>query len=134
MTQQRAILVVDDDPDILKTLCVVLERNGYAVKSAASGREARKVLESWRPDLVILDIIMETDMEGLEVAKDIRNNPGLAGIPIFMLTSFLEKLRWEGAEKFPGLFGEEWPAQWLFEKPLDTKKLLLKIQAVLTEQ
>ena len=133
MTQPRAILVVDDDPDIRKTLSMVLERNGYAVKAAASGREARSVLASWRPDLVILDIIMETDMEGFEVAKEIRLNPGLAGIPIFMLTSFLEKLRLEGAEKFQGLFGDDWPAQWLFEKPVDTKKLLRKIQVVLAE-
>jgi hypothetical protein len=50
------------------------------------------------------------------------------------LTSFLEKVRGEGPDKFQHILGEEWPAKWLFEKPVDSKKLVEKIKAILSER
>ena len=48
-----------------------------------------------------------------------------------MLTSFLEKVRAEGPDQFQHILGEEWPAKWLFQKPVDNKKLLEKIKGIL---
>jgi hypothetical protein len=49
------------------------------------------------------------------------------------LTSFLEKVRQDGPDQFQHILGEAWPAKWFFEKPVDTKKLLAKIEGILTE-
>ena len=132
MTRKNEILVVDDDPDFSDTLRIILEHNGYVVRTANDGSEALRVLEAWRPDLIIMDLIMSTDTEGFDVACLLRDNPEFANVPIIMVTCFLEKVRTEGPENFQKILGEEWPADWLFEKPVDTVKLLDKIGRILS--
>ena len=131
MNIKREILVVDDDPDIRCVLDEILQSHGYVVHTARNGDEALKLIEGRLPDLIILDIMMTTDTEGFDVAVQIKSNPASAKMPIIMLTSFLEKIRREGPEHFENILGEEWPATWLFEKPVDFKKLLAKIEDVL---
>jgi len=125
------ILLVDDDPDIRDSLRIVLEKEGYTVRTAANGTQARKELEKQRPDLLILDIMMATDTEGFDLAFDLRERPEYEGMPIVLLTSFLDKVREDGPDQFQHILGEEWPAKWLFEKPVDTKRLLAKISGIL---
>ena len=131
MTCKGEILVVDDDSDIRRTLRVVLEKNGYVVRTAENGSNAREILKEWRPDLILMDLMMATDTEGFDMACMLRDNPSFANVPIIMITCFLDKVRMEGPGKFQKILGEEWPADWLFEKPVDTKKLLEKIRDIL---
>jgi DNA-binding response OmpR family regulator len=131
MTRKSEILVVDDDSDIRLTMRLLLERNGYAVRTANNGKEALSLLESWVPDLIILDVVMTTDSEGFDMACMLRYDPRFANVPIIMVTCFLQKVRSEGPERFQKILGEEWPADWLFEKPVDSKKLLDKIKGIL---
>ena len=131
MTRKSEILVVDDDSDIRFTMRVLLERNGYAVRTAKNGKEALSTLESWVPDLIVLDLVMTTDVEGFDLACMLRDNPKFAKVPILMVTCFLEKVRTEGPQRFQKILGEEWPADWLFEKPVDSKKLLDKMKSIL---
>ncbi|RJP65909.1 MAG: response regulator [Candidatus Abyssobacteria bacterium SURF_17] len=131
MTRKGEIFVVDDDSDMRRILRDVLEKNGYAVQTAKNGSEAREMLKEWRPDLILMDLMMATDTEGFDVACMLRNNPEFANTPIIMITCFLDKVRMEGPGNFQRILGEEWPADWLFEKPVDTKKLLEKIQGIL---
>jgi len=133
MSIKGEILVVDDDADIRDSLQLILERDGYAVRSAANGSQARDLLAEWQPDLVILDVMMDTDTEGFDVAHELRAGGTLAETPIILLTSFLEKVRETGPEQFQTILGEPWPARWLFEKPIDSAKLLAKIEAILAE-
>jgi DNA-binding response OmpR family regulator len=125
------ILLVDDDPDIRDSLRIVLEKEGYTVRTASNGTQAREELEKQRPDLLILDIMMATDTEGFDLAFDLRELPEYEGMPIVLLTSFLDKVREDGPDQFQHILGEEWPAKWLFEKPVDTKRLLKKISGIL---
>jgi len=133
MATNGEILLVDDDRDIRDSIQIILEKNGYSVRAAANGREALEALKKKQPDLMILDIMMTTDTEGFDLAYELKGNPRFEGLPIILLTSFLEKVRGEGPDKFQHILGEEWPAKWLFEKPVDSKKLLDKIKAILTE-
>ena len=133
MNERTEILVVDDDPDIVDSLRIILESNQYEVRTAANGREAMKALEDHMPDLMILDIMMATDTEGFDLAYKLREDAEFKGIPILILTSFLDKVRQEGPGKFEYILGEQWPAHWLFEKPVDSKKLLAKIEAILSK-
>jgi CheY-like chemotaxis protein len=130
MTSKGLILVVDDDPDIVATSRIILESNGYEVQAASSGKEALELLSRCKPDLMLLDVMMASDTEGFELAFKLKEDPEFRELPIIMLTAFLEKVRTEGPGPFQFILGEQWPVEWLFEKPLDTKKLLAKIEAI----
>ncbi len=134
MKKNAVILVVDDDQDIRDSLNVVLKGHNYIVHTASNGKEAIETLKAQKPDLMILDIMMATDTEGFDLAYDLRENSEFKNLPIIMLTSFLEKVREEGPGDFAYILGEQWPAQWLLEKPVDTKKLLEKIKDILRER
>ena len=134
MREKTSILVVDDDPDIRDAITIILKSHDYTVHTASNGKEAVKALEENKPDLMILDIMMATDTEGFDLAYDLRERPEFKNLPIIMLTSFLEKVRQEGPGEFAYILGEQWPAQWLLEKPLDPKKLLNKIEEILKER
>jgi CheY-like chemotaxis protein len=131
MATRGEILLVDDDPDIRDSLRIILEKNGYSVRTAANGDEALAALKAKRPALMILDVMMTTETEGFDLAYELKNKPGLKDLPIVLLTSFLEKVRQEGPDQFQHIMGETWPARWLFEKPVDTKKLIAKIEGIL---
>jgi two-component system alkaline phosphatase synthesis response regulator PhoP len=131
MATKGQILLVDDDPDFRDSLQIILENHGYTVRTAANGTEALEALKAKRPDLMILDVMMATDTEGFDLAYELKKRPGFKDLPIILLTSFLEKVRKEGPDKFQHIMGEEWPAKWLFEKPVDTKKLIAKIEGIL---
>jgi two-component system phosphate regulon response regulator PhoB/two-component system alkaline phosphatase synthesis response regulator PhoP/two-component system response regulator VicR len=132
MATEGEILLVDDDRDIRDSLQIILEKNGYTVRTAANGREALAALEASMPDLIILDIMMATDTEGFDLAYELRSKPEFENLPIVILSSFLEKVRHEGPDKFQHILGEQWPAKWMFEKPVDTEKLLEKIKGILS--
>jgi two-component system phosphate regulon response regulator PhoB/two-component system alkaline phosphatase synthesis response regulator PhoP/two-component system response regulator VicR len=131
MATKAEILLVDDDPDFRDSLQIILESRGYTVRTASNGTEAREALKGKKPDLMILDIMMATDTEGFDLAYELKKNPGFKDLPIILLTSFLEKVRREGPDKFQHITEEEWPARWMFEKPVDTKKLIAKIEGIL---
>jgi two-component system phosphate regulon response regulator PhoB/two-component system alkaline phosphatase synthesis response regulator PhoP/two-component system response regulator VicR len=131
MDSKGFVLVVDDDPDIVATSRIVLESNGYEVQTAANGKEALDILARVKPDVMLLDVMMASDTEGFDLAFKLRQDPEFKDLPIIMLTAFLDKVRTEGPGPFEFILGEQWPVEWMFEKPLDTKKLLAKIEAIL---
>jgi NADH-quinone oxidoreductase subunit F len=131
MATKGEILLVDDDPDFRDALLIILENHGYTVRIAANGTEALEALKIKRPDLMILDVMMATDTEGFDLAYELKKKTEFKDLPIILLTSFLEKVRQEGPDKFQHITGEEWPARWMFEKPVDTKKLIAKIEGIL---
>ena len=132
MATKGEILLVDDDPDFRDSLQIILENHGYMVRTAGNGTEALEALKAKRPDLMILDIMMTTETEGFDLAYELKKRPGFKDLPIILLTSFLERVRKEGPDKFQHIMAEEWPARWMFEKPVDTRKLIAKIEGILT--
>ena len=79
------ILIVDDDPDIIEAGKLVLEREGFEVDGAASRAEGLAKLEETKPDLMILDVLMEEPDDGLNMARELRRKGHT--LPIIMLTS-----------------------------------------------
>ncbi len=80
------ILVVDDEPHIVRLASVVLERAGYQVVAAFDGKEALKQIEAEQPELVILDIMIPY-VDGFEVLQTLRKNPSTHDLPVIMLTA-----------------------------------------------
>ena len=89
----KKILLVDDDTDLVATLAQALKMNNFDVVEAYSGTEGLKKVLSEKPDLVIFDVMMETDTAGFEAVYQIRNKregskyEGVKNIPIIMLTA-----------------------------------------------
>ncbi len=81
------ILIVDDDPDFVEVTRMVLESNGYEVISASDGDEGLRKTKEAKPDLVILDVIMETVLDGLHMSQEMANDLEQEHIPILMVTS-----------------------------------------------
>jgi len=80
------IMIVDDDPDTVKFINIMLSRLGYNVVSAVSGMEALEKVQVEHPDLIILDVMMP-GMDGYEVSRNLRRNPKTATTPILMFTA-----------------------------------------------
>ena len=89
-TMQRTILVVDDDADFQASVAVVLEAQGYRVIGAATAKQALAKIAAERPDLVVLDIMMENDSAGYEVNQAIKFREDFQlsrDVPILMVSS-----------------------------------------------
>ena len=83
------ILVVDDDPDFVKITERILQSQGYETYKASSGAEGLKVMRTApaKPDLVLLDIMMDYITDGLDVSNAMQRDPHLKDIPVIMITS-----------------------------------------------
>jgi len=85
------ILIIDDDIDLVEVLRIVLENHGYRVIDAQDGERGLRLIKREKPDLIILDVIMQTEDEGFALAKEIRSDPDIAAIPIIMLTAVCQQ-------------------------------------------
>lgn len=83
---KKKILVIDDEPDILKVTSIRLKTLGYDVLTAVDGRQALHTIRSENPDLVLLDLVMPF-MSGAEVCKQIKNDKALKHIPVIFFTA-----------------------------------------------
>lgn len=113
------VLVVDDDPDFVEVTRLTLAANGFEVMLASNGEEALALMRLYRPDLVILDVMMRGVLDGLQTAKEMRADGGLRTVPILMVSSITDSA-------FAGLWpqGETLPADNFLTKPVDRSVLL----------
>ena len=87
MKTTKKILVVDDDIDIINILQTILSNEGYQVVTANDKKEGLEKMKAEKPDLAILDVMMTTQYEGFELAKEIRETPEIKDIPVLLQTS-----------------------------------------------
>lgn len=85
--QAPTILVVDDDPDFVEVTRIVLESEGYHTLTASTGQQAFTMMQSEKPDLVILDIIMEGILDGWDALRRIREEPTMRDAPVVVVSS-----------------------------------------------
>jgi CheY-like chemotaxis protein len=129
------ILIVDDDPDILLAARLCLENAGHQVFEAKSGKQGLEMVRSDRPDLMILDVMMETKTEGFQVALKLHSPDPTSEfadfktIPILMLTAIHSKtpLRFE-----PDI--DYLPVELFVDKPIDPDDLVKKVDYLLTRE
>ena len=117
------ILVVDDEPDTRMFISTVLQDNGATVLEACDGNEALDVARRERPDLMTLDLEMP-GMGGGEVFEQMRTDPNLSGIPVFIITGHPELRRLIYQRTVP-------PPDGFLDKPIDEKDLLLNVRKIL---
>ena len=118
----RRILIVDDEPNIVTLLEFLMRGSDYEVRVARNGEEALLRAESFRPDLVLLDVMMP-QRSGFEVCQKIRENPALRDVKIVMLTA-----KGRDLEKDRGL---NLGANAYVTKPFSTKELMNTVRGLL---
>lgn len=129
------ILIIDDDPDIVMTARMVLEDAGHKVMDAKNGKSGMEIIRKDRPDIIILDVMMDTATEGFQLALKLRNpDPEsdyaeFAGIPILMLTAIhsTTPLRFEADIDYL-------PVELFVDKPIDPEDLIGKVEWLLEQQ
>ncbi len=98
----KKVLIVDDDTDHINIVKTILEKNGFRVVASTNGRDGLAKLETERPDMVILDIMIP-GVDGIEICRTIKSNPATAGIPVLMMSSMPENIRMKfGILELPG--------------------------------
>jgi len=83
---EKKILIVDDDLRMDRMLTFLFEAQGFTVKFSETGQDAIEILKEYRPDVILLDLLMP-EMDGFEVCEKIKKNPELAHIPVIVLSA-----------------------------------------------
>jgi CheY-like chemotaxis protein len=118
----KKILIIDDEQTTLMYLSSLLERANYEVISTTKGKEVLGLALNYKPDLIILDIVLP-DIDGGEVAAILAKNNSTADIPIIFLTGIMKK----DEETFAGKTGK----RYVIAKPVTREKLIETINKVL---
>lgn len=126
MAMAAKIMVVDDEPDVVDLIKLVLESDGYSVITAYSGKECLEKLDKETPDLILLDIMMP-QMDGWEVFRRIRADERTANIPVAMLTAKTQSI-----DKMIGLHVVK--VDDYITKPFGRSELLERIKKILKEK
>ncbi len=121
------VLVVDDDPDFVKVTTKVLEKAGHNVLSAANGSKALQVMRQESPDVVLLDIMMSYILDGLDVSREMAEDPDLKDIPVIMVTSLTGV---KGSGMFPT--DEYVPVDEWLSKPVAPETLVARVEQALS--
>ncbi len=119
----KKILIADDEPNIVISLEFLMQRNGFEVKTAGDGEAALRLVTEFRPDLILLDIMLPLK-SGYEVCQKIRENPDVSGMKVVMITA-----KGRDIEVAKGL---ALGADAYITKPFSTQDLLDKVKSLLS--
>jgi CheY-like chemotaxis protein len=127
MQGKPEILIVDDDPDILDGILMILESQDYQLRTARDGVECLNQIRHEQPDLLILDLLMPR-MDGWGVIREVRKDPQYAGMPIMILTTVIEDA---SRRRYELETGHAMDIQAYMEKPAKPNELLEKVEKLL---
>ena len=128
MEKRLKIVIIDDNTDYLFTMETFLQRNGFEVLTADEGKKGLDLVRKVRPDLIMLDIMMETLFSGFEVCKEVKSDKDMEKTPIIGISGIGDELdvgyrQWPDHDYFsPDAF---------LDKPVDKQQLLKLIPEVI---
>jgi len=128
MNKPPNILVVDDDTNFVVVMKPVLESKGYKVEAAYDSEEALEKIESLKPDLILLDIMMERLTSGFDLCYKLKHDPEMKKIPVLAVSAITEKT---GFKFSPAKDGEYFEADDYVEKPVKPTDLLERVEKLL---
>lgn len=124
----KRILIVDDDPDLVEAVSMLLEAEGMVPLAAYGGIEGLEKARTENPDLIILDVMMP-DKDGYAVAKELNKDEKLKKIPLVMLSAVTEKMA--ETHYAPHAAAKELVADDWFDKPVDPPALVSRVKELL---
>lgn len=130
--EKQKILVIDDDVDLCDSLRVLFENAGYATIVATDRSEGMEKIRTERPDLIVLDVVMDTWQDGFEMSRELKNDPGFRDTPILMLTCIAGMT---GIDVKSAAGDPVWlPVDGFLDKPASPKVLLAEVGRLLTSR
>ncbi len=121
------ILIVDDDPDLVEAVTMILESKDYDVIAAYGGIEGLEKAKTEKPDLIVLDVMMP-DKDGYAVCKELKDDPQYREIPILLLTAVVSKI---STTRYTQQMGLETEADDYIDKPVEPAELVKRIEVLL---
>ncbi len=126
MSSTKTVLLVDDDADFVEMNRLLLEEHGYLVRTAYNGRQCLEEVTARRPDLIVLDMVMESGNDGFDVSRELRNSEHTKSIPLVMITSVNDSIPFRIAPDRTWL-----PVDAFLEKPVEPQLLLAVVDKAL---
>ncbi len=124
MSEMKKVLLVDDDPDFVEAIRTVVEKGGYKVEVAYDGKEGLEKVPEFKPDLVILDVMMPV-MDGHAACDKLKSNADTADIPVILLTAVADHVSSSTYSHRDMLESE---AEDYIPKPVEPQELLDRIR------
>ena len=121
------ILIVDDDPDIVESVTLVLQKNNHEVLQAYGGVEGLEKAKREKPDAIILDVMMP-DKDGYEVCKELKGDANYSSIPILLLTAVVSQIP---STTYTHRMGMETEADDYVDKPVEPTELVRLVERLL---
>ncbi|MDZ7762554.1 MAG: response regulator [Desulfovermiculus sp.] len=129
METTRNVLIIDDNQDYVLAMKTFLSKNGFAVRSAPDGKKGIELIAEQAPDLILLDVMMESLYSGFDVCKYIRKDPRLKEIPIIGISGLKDEL---GITFDKERDSDYFSPDAFFDKPVDKDALLKTINDLLS--
>lgn len=129
MTEQKKLLIIDDDPDFVDAIKSILDTAGYSVDVAYNPKTGLQALQNHVYDLLLLDIMMGRGAEGIMIARKLRKDTKLREMPVLIITGIREQM----AFLFPGepVHPRFVAVDEVVEKPVEPKLLLEKVSTLI---
>jgi CheY-like chemotaxis protein len=125
---KKYVLIVDDDPDLVETVAMLLESKGYEVGKAYDGVEGEESIKKRHPDVVVLDVMMPRK-DGYKLCKELKADPSTRGIPVLLLTAVGEAVPTTTYTHHEGMSTE---AEDYLAKPVDAATLVEAVERLIT--
>jgi len=129
MNKLPYILIVDDDPDIIEGILMILETQPYRLQTARDGKQCMEMIEEEKPDLLILDLLMPR-MDGWGVIREVRSNPKYATVPIMILSTVIEDASHRRYELETGMTMD---IQGYVQKPAKPTDLIQRVEKLISK-
>ena len=126
----KKILIVDDDPDLVEAVSMILESKKYDVVAAYGGIEGLDKAKTEKPDLIVLDVMMP-DKDGYVVCKELKADPQLRKIPVLLLTAVVSKIP---TTRYTQQMGLETEADDYIDKPVEPEVLVKRIETLISKE
>lgn len=120
MSEKKKILLIDDDPDFVEAVKVIVENGGYDVRVAYDGQEGLEAVAEEKPDLIVLDVMMPV-MNGHEACAKLKADKETSEIPVILLTAVADRVT---TSKYTHRDMLESEAEDYMPKPVEPKELL----------
>lgn len=125
---RRYVLIVDDDPDLVETVAIMLESKGYEVGKAYDGVEGEESIKKRRPDLLVLDVMMPRK-DGYKLCAELKGNKATKDIPVILLTAVGDAVP---STTYTHADGKATEADEYIPKPVDAKTLVQTVDSFFT--
>ncbi len=123
----KYVLIVDDDPDLVETVAMMLESKGFEVGKAYDGIEGEEAIKKRRPDVLVLDVMMPRK-NGYQLCKELKANKWTSDIPIILLTAVGDAVPTTSYSHAEGMATE---AEDFIPKPVDAATLVEAVQRLI---